>query len=348
VVDYRNTSGLSSDPSKPPMVAFWSRFDNHSQCLCYSLDHGRTWTRYAKNPIMDHPERDPKVFWYEPAKHWVMILYGGGQYNVLTSANLLDWNDEHHPIKDSFECPDFFELPLDGDPSHKKWVLIQGNGNYSIGSFNGTEFKEETPRHPCDIGPNFYATQTWANTETGDGKRIQVAWMRGSKFPDMPFNQEISFPCELTLRTTQDGPRLFREPIAAIRSLHRKESKWAACALSSGEVLQLASSGDLFHIQADLDIPDGAALTFDLRGVRVVLTSKSVESGGATARSQGTVRHVEILLDRGSVETFVNHGEISSTRFAIPEGQGLKVKADGGPVTIERLSVFALKSAWPK
>jgi len=83
-----------------------------------------------------------------------------------------------------------------------KWVLIQGNGNYSIGTFDGTEFKEETARYACDIGPTFYATQTWGNTDTGDGRRIQAAWMRDSTFPEMPFNQQVSFPCELTLRST--------------------------------------------------------------------------------------------------------------------------------------------------
>ena len=64
VVDYSNTSGLSPDKATPPMVAFWSRNDNRSHCICYSLDHGRTWKRYEKNPIMVYPERDPKVFWY--------------------------------------------------------------------------------------------------------------------------------------------------------------------------------------------------------------------------------------------------------------------------------------------
>src|SRR5260370_15524880 len=101
-----------------------------------------------------------------------------------------------------------------------KWVLIQGNGKYSIGSFDGSEFKEETGRYACDIGPNFYATQTWGNVDTGDGRRIQTAWMRFSHFPDMPFNQMISFPCELTLRSTTNGLRLFREPIHEIAKLH--------------------------------------------------------------------------------------------------------------------------------
>ena len=171
VVDYANTSGLSPDKSKPPMVAFWSRADNRSQCICYSLDHGRTWARYAKNPIMIRPERDPKVFWYAPGRHWVMMMYGDGQYHVLTSANLLDWKDEHHPIKDSFECPDFFELPIDGDPHNKKWVLIQGNGQYSSARSTVTSSRRRRRRFPCDVGPNFYATQSWANTDTGTGER---------------------------------------------------------------------------------------------------------------------------------------------------------------------------------
>ena len=166
VVDYENTSGLSADRATPPMVAFWSRNDNRSQCLSYSLDHGRTWKFYEKNPLLVYAERDPKVLWYAPGRHWVMILYGNSQYHILTSTNLLNWKDAHRPIKDSFECPDLFPLPLDGNAHNMKWVLIQGNGKYSLGSFDGTEFAEEGARYACDLGPNFYATQTWGNTDT--------------------------------------------------------------------------------------------------------------------------------------------------------------------------------------
>ena len=346
VIDYQNTSGLGKDKQHPPMIAFWSRQDNRSQCLCYSLDHGRTWTHYAKNPFMEHPERDPKVFWYEPGKHWVMIMYGDGQYHVLTSADLLDWKDEHHPIPNSFECPDFFQLPIDGDRHNLKWVLIQGNGQYSIGEFDGKQFKEETERRACDIGPNFYATQSWANTETGDGRRIQAAWMRGADFPDMPFNQEISFPCELSLRSTPLGLRITREPIREIAKLHDGKHSWSHVALADGQSLPLSHEGDLFQIEADVEIPPGAKLTFDLRGVPVVLMSNSVQSGPAHAEVQGTVKHVEILLDRGSVEVFVNHGEVSSTRYVLPKESQIAVRAEGGAVTIRSLTLFPLKSAW--
>jgi fructan beta-fructosidase len=345
VVDYNNTSGLSPDKATPPMVAFWSRNDNRTHCICYSLDHGRTWQHYEKNPILTYPERDPKVFWYAPGHHWVMVLYGDSQYHIFSSTNLLSWKDERKPIPDSFECPDLFELPVDGDRNHIKWVLIQGNGQYSIGRFDGAEFKEETGRFACDIGPNFYATQTWANTETGDGRRIQAAWMRFSHFPDMPFNQQVSFPCELTLRSTPGGPRLFREPIREIALLHNGHDTWTNRVLQANEVLPLEPVGQLFHILAEVSIQKGARLTFNIRGVPLVLTSKTFESGGSHAGVLEQIKTVEILVDRTSIEAFVNRGQISSTRFVLPEENGLSLKAEGGSVTVQSLIVYPLNSA---
>jgi sucrose-6-phosphate hydrolase SacC (GH32 family) len=328
------------------MMAFWSRFDNRSQCLAYSLDRGRTWKHYVKNPFMQVLERDPKVFWYAPGKHWVMMLYGEQKYHIFTSTNLLEWKDERHPVPDSFECPDFFELPVDGDVNNKKWVLIQGNGNYSIGTFNGTEFKEETKRLPCDVGPNFYATQSWHNTETGDGRRIQVAWMRGADFVDMPFSQMISLPCELTLRTTKDGLRVFRRPIKEIARLHRSEDAWTNRTIAANQTLRLTPSGQLFHITAEVEIPEGARLLFNIRGIPVVLTSSTLESGHKPASVQGRIQKLELLVDRTSIEAYVNDGEVSSTRYALPKGNGLSIKAEEGSVTIRSLAMYRLNSAW--
>ena len=109
------------------------------------------------------------------------------------------------------------------------------------------EFKEETARHPCDVGPNFYATQSWHNTDTGDGRRIQAAWMRSPSFPNMPFNQQVSFPCELTLRNTPNGLRIFREPIREIALLHAGQDTWTNRTLKANEVPPLEPAGQLFH-----------------------------------------------------------------------------------------------------
>jgi len=275
-----------------------------------------------------------------------MMLYGNSQYHIFTSTNLLNWKDERHPIKDSFECPDFFELPLDGNRHNLKWVLIQGSGQYSIGGFDGVEFKEETARYPCDIGPNFYATQTWGNTETGDGRRIQAAWMRGSSFPDMPFNQQVSFPCELTLRSTPNGPRVFRNPIWEIALLHNGQDTWTNRTLKAGEVLPLEPSGRLFHILAEVGISEGARLIFNIRGIPLALTSKTFESGSRPAAVADRVKTIEVLVDRTSIEAFVNRGEISCTRFVLPKENGLSLKAEGGPATIQSLAVYPLNSTW--
>jgi sucrose-6-phosphate hydrolase SacC (GH32 family) len=346
VIDYNNTSGLSGDKRRPAMVAFYPRWDNLSQCIAYSLDHGRTWKHYAGNPILKHRERDPKVFWYAPGNHWVMMLYGDSQYHILTSTNLLNWKDEHHPIANSYECPDFFQLPVDGDSGRMKWVLIQGNGNYSVGEFDGSEFREEAGRHACDIGPNFYATESWNNTETGDGRRIQTAWMRGSDFPEMPFNQQISFPCELTLRATAAGLRVFRQPVKEIALLHEQPDTWTNRVVRDGQELPLEPSGRAYHIVAAVSIPDGAKLTFNIRGIPVVLTSKTFQCGDANGTVSGRVEKLELLIDRTSIEAFVNDGEISCTRFVLPRQEGFSLKAEGAAVTLRSLAVFPLKSAW--
>lgn len=346
VVDYENTSGLGKDPKNPPMIAFWSRFDNRSQCISYSLDKGRTWTRYAGNPTFERPERDPKVFWYGPKSsgHWVMVMYGEGAYHILTSKNLLEWKDEKNPIPNSFECPDFFELPLDGDQSRKKWILVQGDGVYSVGTFDGREFKQEGDRKTCDLGPNFYATQSWHDAP--NGRRVQTSWMRGSFFPGMPFNQQISLPCDLTLRTTPRGPQLFRNPIPELEKLQGSPKTWRAQDLDESQALTLAESGDLYRLKAQVKIPLGASLVFSLRGESVVLMNQSFVSGAAKGELQSPVSTVDILLDRGSIETFVNGGELSSTRYALPKGKGIFVKAVGGNATIESLTLWPMKSVF--
>ena len=346
VIDYRNSSGLSPDKATPPMIAFWSRNDNRSQCLSYSLDKGRTWKHYDKNPILTLPERDPKVFWHEASSRWVMLLYGDDAYHVLTSTNLLDWKKEEEPIRKSFECPDLFRLPVDGQAEESKWVLIRGDGKYSIGEFDGTRYLEETEPVPCDVGPHFYATQTWENTSTGDGRRIQTAWMRGGLYPDMPFNQQISFPCELTLRSTPDGVRLFREPARELSLLHDGEQSWRDITLRGGATLNLASSGDLFRIKAEVTIPEGGQLIFNLRGASVVLTSNMLECGGTRAPVRGTTENIEILLDRTSVEVFVNRGELSLSRCMLPETSGLWIRAEGNEASIRSMVVHRLRSAW--
>ncbi|WP_052573833.1 GH32 C-terminal domain-containing protein [Haloferula sp. BvORR071] len=347
VIDYGNTSGLGADPAHPPMVAFWSRNDNNSHCISYSLDKGRSWTHYVGNPILSFPERDPKVFRHAASNQWVMVMYGSGKYHIFTSPDLLHWTNQNHPINNAFECPDFFEIPLAGNPAVKKWALIHADSTYSLGTFSGTQFTEETPRMLCDFGgTNFYATQSFNNTETGDGRRIQMAWMRGSDFPGMPFSQQVSFPCEMTLQQTPGGLRLFRQPVAELSLLENPGQSWSNLSLTAGQQMPLAASGDLYRIRAQLSIPAGATFSFNLRGFNVTLTSTSLNAGTGANAVQGQLTSVEFLVDRASVESFANGGELSCTRYFQPSAAGISMSASGGTVTLQSLSVVPLKSMW--
>ncbi len=347
VTDYANTSGLGVDTNHPPLIAFWSRNDNRTHCISYSVDRGRSWRHYDKNPVLVHPERDPKVFWHAPTARWVMFLYGEQNkerlYHIFTSTNLLSWRDEKHPIRNSYECPDFFQLPIDGDRSRMKWVLVRGDGKYSVGEFNGVEFKEETTQFDSDAGPNFYATQSWENAP--GGRRVQVAWMRGGVYPGMPFNQQVTFPRELTLRTTPAGPRLFRQPIHELDTLQDGEQTWTNRTLNAGQSLSLTPAGDLFRVQIEVSLEEGSSLTMNVRGTPVVFTRQSMACEPKSVPIS-TLTHVEMLIDRTSIETFANAGEASMSKCFLPTQSGLSLRAKGGRVVIKKIKLIHLKSAW--
>jgi levanase/fructan beta-fructosidase len=151
----------------------------------------------------------------------------------------------------------------------------------------------------------------------------------------------------LTLHATPDGLRLFRRPVREVESLQRAPDTWTKRTLQERETLPLEPSGECFRLVATVAIPDAARLTFRLRGQSVVLTAQTLESGAPPAALEGRARQIEILLDRASIEVFVNDGELSSTRFVLPTDAGLSLTAEGGPVTIESLVIHPLASAWP-
>jgi fructan beta-fructosidase len=345
VIDYGNTSGLSPDPRNPPMVAFWTRNDNQSQCLSFSLDHGRTWTHHPGNPVLVHAERDPKVFRHEPSGRWVMLLYGQQQYQVLVSDDLLHWTDTGNRSP-GYECPDFFELPLDGDAGRAKWVMVRGDGSYSTGTFDGRRFTEETAQTASDTGANFYATQTWNNNETGDGRRLQAAWMRGGAYPDMPFNQQVTFPCELTLRTVAGRPRLLRTPVSELSLLYNGTSRWSGT-VTPGAAVPLATGGDVFDLQLTPAIPAGASLVVTVFGVPVTITAQSVECGSGVRQLPTPLRAVRVLVDRASIEVFANDGEVSISRCYLPDTGGITLTATGSAVAVPDATAHSLASIWP-
>src|SRR5690606_35273261 len=219
VVDSNNTSGLGKNGQAPFILFYTAAEESWKQGLAYSVD-GRNFEK-LKEPILDRitdGNRDPKVIWHEPSKHWVMILYVTEAdelhtMHFFTSTDMKNWtftsklaggkgNDRY-----MYECPEFFELPVQGDSSVTKWILTGANSQYAIGTFDGKTFTPEEERIFSQQGRDYYAAQTFSNEPKG--RRIEIGWWRTHTDRDgMTFNQGMSIPTQLNLKQTKSGLRL--------------------------------------------------------------------------------------------------------------------------------------------
>jgi sucrose-6-phosphate hydrolase SacC (GH32 family) len=174
VVDWKNSSGLGKD-GRPPLVAIYTGHYTQqplqNQHIAYSTDKGRTWTKYAGNPVLDIGSadfRDPKVFWHEPTARWVMVVAMAVDRTVrfYGSPNLKQWTllSEFGPAAATagiWECPDLFELPVEGGGGRTAWVLIVSigsgsvaggsGGQYFVGHFDGTRFTPDPAAMPKPV-----------------------------------------------------------------------------------------------------------------------------------------------------------------------------------------------------
>lgn len=349
VVDWNNTSGFGVD-GKPPLIALYTRMDEKNQSdqrLAYSTDRGRTWTKYDKSvlPHIHGINRDPKVIWHEPTKRWVMALYldRRSHFTLFTSPNLKDWTHlQDVTLETDDECPDFFPLNLDGDAARQKWIYTGANGKYVVGSFDGNRFTPESDVLIGDHGNgNFYAAQTYSDAP--DGRRIQIAWFRDGKFPGMPFNQQLSFPCELTLRSTPRGPRLFKWPVKEIESLHSTKRDAVADV-----------QGDLFDISVEIAPGSLKETTLTVRGFPITFHPEGA-AGALTAwdrrvalsPTNGPVK-LRVLVDHTSIEIFANGGETVLSGCFLPKDDQRGITLTSDENKSATVSVVELKSAWPQ
>ena len=358
VVDWNNSAGFQTGAEKV-LVAIYTGAPvpevpggpKFTQCIAYSNDRGRTWTKYDKNPVLPHViggNRDPKVFWHDPTHQWIMALFKDGNvYAFFASPDLKTWTHlSDLTVAECGECPDLFELPVDGNPANTRWVFVGGDGSYLIGAFDGKTFTPESEKVRGDWGANFYATQTYSDIPAADGRRVQIAWMNGGQYPGMPFNQQMTFPCELTLRTFPDGIRVCRNPVKEIERLHKKEHAWSDCVLKPGENLLERVKGDLFDIRAEIELGDASEVGFKTRGetIRYAVKERKLSCRGKEANLAPAAKRIklQILVDRSSIEVFGNDGQISMSSCFVPppNDKSLEVYAVGGSAKIVSLRVY--------
>jgi fructan beta-fructosidase len=351
VVDHDNTSGWRKGTEPLLVCAFTST--GRGECIAYSNDRGRAWTEFEGNPVVRHNGRDPKLVWYAAGRKWVMAVYDetGGARDVAfyASPDLKKWQFLSR-VDGFYECPDLFALPVDGDIKQLRWVLSAADGKYLVGQFDGTRFVTDSTKHQVWYG-NFYAAQTYDSAP--DARRVQIGWASGVAFPGQPFNQQMTVPVELTLRTTDDGVRLFAVPVREIDALHDSNHSWKELLLRPGVNPIGEVKGELFDIRIAFR-PGGAE--------QVILTAREVPVGydvkKAEVRCQGKVAplkpgkdgvvRLQVLVDRGSVEVFGNDGQVAlSAGVLVPvDSRSLALSSKGGEAKVEALTIHALKSAW--
>jgi sucrose-6-phosphate hydrolase SacC (GH32 family) len=386
VVDWNNTSGLQTKPvndktgkiTNPPLVAFYtSTFANRgkgksTQSMVYSLDEGKNWVKYPGNPVIPHiiaENRDPKVFWFEDKQnpnnsHWTMALYMDGEdYALFSSKNLIQW-DKICDIKNlgCSECPDMFELPVDGNKQQSRWVFWGGNGKYLIGNFDGKEFKVESGPFTSKYGGNDYAAQTYSDIPANDGRRIQFSWMQGGEYPKMPFNQQFTVPRNLTLHTTPEGIRLFMEPANEIEKLRMPNPITLSTTLKGLDNPTNVSEikGELLDIEMQFDLkPHNASdtnnvLTAELYGQKITyntgtrkLSLAGIKAPLAPVNDQIKLR---IIVDRTSIELFANEGITQIAKCfvnmdKVPANFTILGSKDLADV---KIVAYQLKSVWGK
>jgi sucrose-6-phosphate hydrolase SacC (GH32 family) len=357
VVDSKNSSGLGKD-GKPPMVLFYTAAGNPTvQCIAFSTD-GRTFTKYSGNPVLKQVtpgNRDPKVVWHEPTKQWVMVLYvelaGVHTIHFFTSPNLKDWTFTSK-TDGFFECPDFFELPVDDDVTRKKWVLLGANSEYRVGLFDGVKFISESPKVPGHRGKGFYAAQSFSDVP--DGRRLFMGWFQ-TETKGMPFNQSMTVPLELRLTQTDDGPRLTYTPAQELEVLRAKTHHLDRMVIRPGDKNPLESiRAELLEVRLDFEPGEASEVVLNIRGVIVAYDVKKQELSVAGHQAPAPLRdgrqRLIIFCDRTGVEVFASDGlcYVPMPVNTNSENRRIAIETRGGAAEVDSLDVYELQSAWEK
>ena len=418
VIDKNNSAGYGKDA----MIAFYtSASDEHGQiqCMAYSNDNGRTYTKYEKNPILTPFDglkdfRDPKVFWYEPAQKWYMIVSADKNMRFYSSTDLKQWEylsqfGEGYGVQpNQFECPDFIQLPVDGNKDNMKWVMIVNINpgcpfggsatEYFIGDFDGKEFKCDTDKSVTkwlDFGKDHYATVCFSNT--GD-RIIAVPWMSNWQYanvtPIRQYRGANALPRELSLYTKNGEIYMAANVVKETEALRKSTRTVESLSVEGETVIDSITDGQNSGVELEMDIVPGKAQTvgfdimnakgektkiyLDLKSGRAVMdrTESGLIAFGEKAEPhfkenhdrrktesinyindfalgtwaplslcEGKSYHLNVFVDKCSVELFVDGGRIAMTNLVFPTDvyNSLRFYTEGGKAEVKNLSIHKLR-----
>lgn len=391
VWDAHNTSGFCS--SGGCLVAIYTahqpNLHKESQYIAYSNDGGASFTNYSGNPVIDlnkHDFRDPNVSWHAASGQWVMVVSMPAEHQVrfYGSGNLREWKllSEFGPqgyTGSGWECPSLMQLPVEGQPGVKKWVLMNSAAGgvrgvymqYFVGNFDGKVFHNDNAADTVltvDEGDCFYAAIPYNNAP--DNAKILVGWMiPGKESTTYPWRGQFSIPRDLSLRKTSAGYRLIQQPAAVVLKAFEKlpassRGMIASLEVDGGDVALKGLNGNTWMLDATLEAGAGVVAGFKVgqgsdgsgtvigydAGAGQVFVDRGkgferrvVDVGGGLAAGGGKIR-LQVLLDKGSLEVFVNGGEKVLTLYVYPEvgATGCSAFATGGKAQLKNIRTWDL------
>lgn len=356
VVDKENTAGFGKDV----VIAFYTSAGNaQTQSLAYSTDNGMSFKKYANNPIItsDVPDfRDPKVFWNDDLKQWNLILASGQQMNIYSSKNLKDWKyescfgEEYGNHGGVWECPDLLKI---GD----KWVLIcninpggpfGGSATqYFVGTFDGHKFTCESKPEVTkwmDYGKDHYATVSFSNAPNG---RIVVLpwmsnWQYANQVPTQQFRSANGLPRDVSLYNYNGEEYVRVKPSPEVLNAFEQKASGRFQTASYLEVTNIKSNASIV-LSNDKDeyvtmVYDGKNGTFSMDRTQSGLTEFHNDFKSKTiAPTNGTIKGMQIFVDRCSIEAFDIDGKVAMSNLVFPSKPYDKIVAKGCKVKIHAL-----------
>jgi fructan beta-fructosidase len=374
VADIDNTSGFGRN-GQIPLVAIFTHHDTAGekrgtsdfqyQSIAYSLDEGKSWTKYAGNPVLKNPGirdfRDPKVSWYDAGKKWIMTLATLDRITFYSSPDLKNWQRESEFGKEAgahggvWECPDLFQLSNGRDSA---WILIVSinpggpNGGsatqYFVGNFDGKEFiASDTLTRWIDFGPDNYAGITWANT--GD-RKIFIGWMSNWQYarlvPTGSWRGAATLPRDLSIVNVEGRHYVASTPSEELRKLEREKIKTTkegsvTTARIDGAVRVELSTAELknFTISLANSINQELKIGFDSASNSYYIDRS--RSGNVQFEKGFGARHtaprisvsksdsITLIIDNSSVELFAGQGLGVLTSIFFPDEEFNSLRIDG-------------------
>jgi len=362
IVDENNDSGFF--PDGKGLIAFYTSYRERDplpgfqqQCMAFSSD-GEHWTPYASNPVIPNPGykefRDPKVFFHQESRAWILVLAAGPRVLFYRSRNLIDWefaSEFGRFQRDEtlfWECPDF--IPMRSDKGRVHWVLFVSNQSrrsfdfpqmqFFVGVFDGYRFEDyivEKEVQIVDYGPDFYGAQSWYGTE----KRTWIGWMSHWAYshmvPTSPWRGIMSIPRNLELEEDGDTHVLIQQPVEALLQAHGE-----AVEVRDMKTFQLPSSSCDILITLDRPFTGRFRMEFVTKSQDRLLVQWEGSTRILTIARRGLVGNgfhpkfdqdieipvqlngpltIRLIVDHSTLEFFINGGRQVATCQVFPESE---------------------------